>query len=490
MRISRSRRGQSPLLVAAVTAGLLAALAALRPGAATQTADALQPATSAGDQVDLALTVYNSDLALVRDVRQIDIASSTSDLRFMDIAATVNPATVHFRSLSDPARVRVVEQNYEYDLLQPDKLLQKYVGRDVTIVRQRDGRAEEIRARLLANNNGPVWRIGNEIVTGLAGDHYRFPELPENLYSRPTLVWKIENTGPRRQRVEASYLASRLSWTADYVLTVGADDRRADLDGWVTMTNNSGTAFEHARLQLVAGDLNRVMQDYRRDPGVAKRALEAAASPPPFAQESFSEYHLYTLGRKTSIHDKEIKQISLLTGSGVPVQKVFVVEGQQFYYRNAHHPGSPIKDAVKVYFKLRNDQASGLGMPMPAGTVRVYQADRRGGIQFVGEDRIGHTPKDEAVSLHIGSAFDVVCERRQTDFRRISDRVFEAAFEITLRNRKETPIAVEVNEPVGGDWEMLSASHEWIKTDAWAARFAVPVEAGGTSVLRYRVRIR
>src|SRR6185436_12261817 len=247
------------------------------------------------DQRDLALTVYNSNLALVRDVRVIPISRGTSDLHFMDIAATVNPATVHFRSLTDPARLRVLEQNYEYDLLEPEKLLRKYVGRDVTVVRMRqDGgvtREEEVKARLLSYNNGPVWRINGEIVTGLRADAFRFPSLPDNLYSRPTLIWTIDNNGGPSQRVEASYLATQLSWNADYVLTVTRDDNAGDLDGWVTLTNGSGTPFRNASLQLVAGDLNLVRQQFMAD--MAKSRLEAATPvAAPMSQESFSEYHL------------------------------------------------------------------------------------------------------------------------------------------------------------------------------------------------------
>ncbi len=453
-----------------------------------------EPATTLSDQTDVGVTVYNSNIALVHDVRQLNLPSGEFRLRFMDIAASINPATVHFRSLSDPARLNVLEQNYEYDLLDPQKLLQKYVGREVTLVRARQENGttkyEEVKATLLANNNGPVWKIGNEIVTGMYSESMRFAELPENLYSRPTLVWQLENGGGHRQKVEASYLAGNMSWNADYVLTVGRDDKTGDLDGWVTLMNNSGAAFKNARLQLVAGDLHRLTELYARDAMAAKEMAVRAGAAPQFAQEAFSEYHLYTLGRRTTIFDKETKQISLLSSTSVPVEKTFVVEGQQFYYRNVQHPGSPLKDAVKVYFKFKNDKKSGLGMPLPGGAVRVYQADSKGGVLFVGEDRINHTPKDESVSIHIGNAFDVVCERKQTDFRKISDRVYEMGFEITLRNHKDAPISVEVNEPIGGDWDMLESTHKWIQTDAWAARFQVPVAKDGTSVLRYRVRVR
>jgi hypothetical protein len=475
-------------LIAAVGAGLSPETTsnAATPGVTGQ------DATTLDDQVDLAVTVYNSDIALVRDTRNLQLPAGNFDLRFMDIAATVNPATVHFRSLTEPNRVSVLEQNYEYDLLEPDKLLRKYVGRDVTLVRPRqDGgttRFEEVRAHLLSYNNGPVWRIGGEIVTGLHADHIRFPELPENPYSRPTLIWTLNNGGARAHRVEASYLASKLAWNADYVLTVGRDDKAADLDGWVTLTNGSGTAFRNAKLQLVAGDLNRVRQMLGKMADQI-RAERAPAAREAMSQEAFSEYHLYSLARRTSINNNETKQVSMLSGSGVPVQKRFVVEGQNFYYHNFQHPGSPIKDVVQVYYQFKNEQKAGLGMPMPSGVVRVYQSDSKGGVHFVGEDRINHTPKDETLNLKIGNAFDVVSERSQMDWRKIGANQYEIEYEITLRNHKATPITVEVNEPIGGSWRMLRSSHEWQKTAAWAAQFRIAVAADAEAKLRYRVSV-
>jgi hypothetical protein len=448
--------------------------------------------TTLDDQAELAVTIYNSDLALVRDVRNIQMARGTSDLHFMDIAATVNPATVHFRSLTEPSRVSVLEQNYEYDLLEPDKLLRKYVGREVTLIRiRRDDnttREEEVKARLLSYNNAPVWEIGGEIVTGMSADHIKFPELPGNLYSRPTLIWTLDNSGNTRHRVEASYLAGRLSWNADYVLTVARDDKTADLDGWVTVVNGSGTSFRNARLQLVAGDLNRVKQGLAKMQEVDAMRRDVAAAPA-MSQEAFSDYHLYTLARKTSINNSETKQVSMLGATAFPVQKRYVVEGQAFYYHNAQHPGAPIKDVVQVFYQFANEEKTGLGMPMPAGNVRVYQADSKGGLQFVGEDRIDHTPKDEAINLKIGNAFDVVCERKQVDFQKIASGTYEVEYEITLRNHKAAGVAVEVDEPIGGTWRMLQSSHEWQKTSAWAAQFKVPVAQDGTAVLKYRVRV-
>jgi hypothetical protein len=456
-------------------------------------ANVADQATSLNDQTELAVTVYNSNIALVRDVRQLQLPAGAFRLKFMDIAATVNPATVHFRSLTEPEKVSVLEQNYEYDLLEPAKLLNKYVGKEVTLVRSYmdngTTKREEIKALLLANNNGPVWKIGNDIVTGVYGESYRFPEVPANLYDRPTLLMALENSGARKQSIETSYLASNLSWNADYVLTVARDDKAADLDGWVTLVNNSGTAFRNAKLQLVAGDLNRLpaRDQYRAMEMVANAPVPKAAGG--FVQENFSEYHLYSLGRRTSVEDKETKQISLLEGSGVPVEKLFVVNGQNFYYRNAQNPGSPLKDPVMVFYKFKNEEKAGLGLPLPGGNVRVYQKDSKGGVLFIGEDHIDHTPKDEFVTVKIGNAFDVVAERKQTDFKKLSDRLYEMEFAITLRNHKDIPVTVELNEPIGGDWEILSSTYPAKKTEAFAAQFNVPVKSNGETVLKYRIRV-
>ena len=449
--------------------------------------------TTLDDQAELSLTVYNSDIALVRDVRNLQLARGTGNLRFMDIAATINPTTVHFRSLTEPQQVSVLEQNYEYDLLEPDKLLRKYVGREVTLMRNRSEngstRQEEVKALLLSYNNQPVWKIGNEIVTGIGADHIRFPELPETLYSRPTLIWTVQNDGAAKHRVEASYLATRLAWNADYVLTVARDDKAADLNGWVTLTNNSGTAFRNANLQLVAGDLNRVRQQLGKMMAEEGRRDVAAPAANQMTQEAFSDYHLYSMSRKTTINNAQTKQVSLLEGTDVPTLKRYVVEGQNYYYHNHQHPGAPIKDLVQVYYQFKNEAKSGLGIPMPAGVLRVYQQDSKGGVQFVGEDRIMHTPKDETLNIKIGNAFDVVCERKQIDFQKIASNVYEFEYEITLRNHKATAVSVEVNEPIGGTWRMLRSSHEWSKTSAWAAQFKVPVASDGTAVLKYRVRV-
>jgi hypothetical protein len=491
------------LLLAALLPLLAAATLLITHGFSVRTASAQTQAaaqsglheTTMSDQTDLAVTVYNSNVALVRDTRNLSLPSGEFQLRFMDIAATVNPATVHIRSLADPDKLNVLEQDYEYDLLDANKMLDKFVGKEVTLVRavQKSGSTEweETNATLLANNNGgPVWKIGNDIVTGMQPNGYRFSALPDNLYSRPTLVWMLSNTGARQQKIEASYLANSMSWNADYVMTVTRDDNAADLDGWVTLVNNAGTAFRNAQLQLVAGDLNRVSTVVTGRAIQGMNGMMDAKAAPPMTQETFSEYHLYTLTRRTTIADKESKQVSLLRASSFPVEKHFVVNGQSYYYQRAMNPGSPAKDPVMVYYHFKNEEKTGLGMPLPAGTVRVYQADSHGGVLFIGEDRIAHTPKDESLDIHVGNAFDIIAERKQTDYKTISNRVHEMEYEITLRNHKDAPITVEVNEPIGGDWEILKSSFPYTKTAAFAAQFKVPVAKDGTAVLTYRVRVQ
>ena len=482
MMTSRSARLWLPIVALAVSLGSVEAFCQ-----ATLT-------STQQDQKELAVTVYNSNIGLVRDVRRLRLPAGKLDVRYMDIAARVNPATVHIVSLTAPKDLTVLEQNYEYDLLSPQKLLSKYVGKEVTLIRVRtennSTREEAVKATLLALNEGPVWQVGNEIITGMGADRLVFPDLPENLYSKPTLVWLLNNRHPGEQTIEASYLTNDMNWTADYVLTVAADQRAADLNGWVTVTNNSGTTYREALLQLVAGELHRVEARGGRDMMEMKAMRAPAAAAPAFARESISEYHLYTLERRTTLQDNETKQISLLAAPGVLVDKHFIVDGQDYYFHNQQSPGEPIKEPVKVNLWFKNAEANSLGVPLPAGTIRVYQGDSKGRVQFIGEDQIGHTPKDETIKLYIGNAFDVVSERKQMDYVKVSPRVVEMAFEVALRNHKPDPITVEVNEPIGGDWQMLNASFKYEKTAAFVARFTVPVAADGESVLKYRVRVR
>lgn len=463
-------------------------------GAAGASAQTSEQTTTGRDRQSVNITVYNSNLGLVRETRRLTLPSGRIALRFADVTAQIRPETVHLASLTAPASLRILEQNYQYDLLNPGKLLDKFVGREITLVmrhyQNNTETFEPVQATLLSNNGGQVWRINGQIVINPANiSEMRFPDLPKNLVATPTLVWDLENQESAAQTIEASYLTAGMNWRADYVLVVNADDTKGDLQGWVTLTNASGASFEDARLQLVAGDVNRVSQqrDYELGAAMARKSMDSVSQ---FQEQGFFEYHLYTLQRPTSVRDNETKQVSLLEAAGFDVKKEFVLNGQHYYYTNYNNPGQPIKEKVGVYVQFRNSQTNKLGMPLPAGTIRLYKKDDKGNQQFIGEDRIDHTPKDEDVRVKVGDAFDIVAERKQTDYKVIARNVYEYAYEIKIRNHKESPISVVVNEPIGGDWEMLSSSFEAKKTAAFAAQFNVPVAKDGEATLSYRVRVR
>ena len=461
---------------------------------ATAIAQSSERSTTARDRQSVNITVYNSNLGLVRETRRLTLPSGRIALRFADVTAQIRPETVHLASLTAPSSLRILEQNYQYDLLNPAKLLDKFVGREITLVLRRyqnnTESFEPVQATLLSNNGGQVWRINGQIVINPSNiAEMRFPDLPKNLVATPTLVWDVDNRESAAQTVEASYLTSGMNWRADYVLLVDAADTKGDLQGWVTLINGSGATFEDARLQLVAGDVNRVSEE-RTYALAGAMARKSADSESQFQEQGFFEYHLYTLQRPTTVRDNETKQVSLLEASGFDVKKEFVVNGQRYYYTNYNNPGQPIKEKVGVYIQFRNSQQNKLGMPLPAGTVRLYKKDDKGNQQFIGEDRIDHTPKDEDVRVKVGDAFDIVAERKQTDYKVIARNVYEYAYEIKIRNHKDGPVTIVVNEPIGGDWEMISSTFEAKKTAAFAAQFNVPVAKDGEATLSYRVRVR
>src|SRR5437870_3489914 len=450
--------------------------------------------TTARDRQSVNITVYNSNLGLVRETRRLTLPDGRIALRFSDVTSQIRPETVHLASLTSPAALRILEQNYQYDLLNPAKLLDKFMEREITLVlrhyQNNTESFEPVQATLLSNNGGQVWRINGQIVINPSNiAEMRFPDLPKNLVATPTLVWDVENRETAAQTIEASYLTSGMNWRADYVLLVNADDTKGDLQGWVTLTNASGASFDDARLQLVAGDVNRVseQQTYALAGAMVKnRAVDEVQ----FQEQGFFEYHMYTLQRPTTIRDNETKQVSLLEAAGFEVKKEFVLNGQRYYYTGYNNPGQPIKEKVGVFMQFRNTQQNKLGMPLPAGTIRLYKKDDKGNQQFIGEDRIDHTPKDEDVRVKVGDAFDIVAERKQTDYKVIARNLYEYAYEIKIRNHKDSAINVVVNEPIGGDWEMISSTFEAKKTAAFAAQFNVPVARDGEATLAYRVRVR
>jgi len=446
------------------------------------------------DQRGIAITIYNSNLGLVRDTRQITLPIGNSEVKFMDVSAQINAATVHIQSITNPNAVSVLEQNYEYDLLNPQKLLDKYVGKTVTLVLKRlengTEKLEPKQATLLANNNNQqVWQIEGQIVINPDNiASINFPNLPETLIARPTLMWELNNTVAGPQTIEASYLTGGINWSSDYVVVLNKDEKLADLNGWVTVNNNTGSEYRNAQLQLVAGTVNRAQQP-NAVPMMAGRGQVQKAEQQ-FQEESLLEYHLYSLDRKTTIKNNETKQISLLSGSGINTTKEYTLVGQQYFFRGYNAPGQPVKQSVGVYLSFANSEKNKLGMPLPAGVIRVYKADSKGGQQFVGEDRIDHTPKDETIRIKLGEAFDIVSERIQKDFKNLAQNLYEYEYEITIRNHKNEAINVVVNEPIGGDWEMLRSTIPATKTSAFSARFDVPVPANGETKLNYRVRVK
>jgi hypothetical protein len=472
-----------------VTAAVALAFSSIAYGAVAE-----KPSTLA-DQQSVAVTIYNENLALIKDQRRVVLEPGRNRLALREVSARMRPETALLRSLSHPGALSLVEQNFDFDLLTPAKLLEKYVGRNVRIVRTHPTTGVESfeTATVLAASSGVVLRIGDRIETGLPG-RIVYDGVPPNLRDRPTLVTELDSARGGMQNVELSYLSSGLAWKADYVAELNAADTALDLNGWVTLTNTSGTAYPNAKLQLVAGDINRVREELRLSQrAMADRVAEAAPASK-MAQEALFEYHLYTLARPTTIADNQTKQVALLSAQAVPVVKELVLQGSDYYYRSSVG-GIGQKMKVGVFVQLENRESSRLGMPMPKGVVRVYKKDGAGNAQFVGEDRIDHTPKNETVRLKLGEAFDLTADKKQTDFKRReptnrASYVFESAYEIVLRNAKKEAASVVVREPVPGDWTMLEETQRHAKVAAGTAEWRVHVPAEGSTTLRYRVLVR
>jgi hypothetical protein len=451
--------------------------------------DKMPLSSTLADQTGVAVTVYNVNLGLVKDRRKISPARGVGELRFMDVAAQIIPASVSIKSLAGPESLQVLEQNYEYDLLSPQKLMEKYIGKEVRLYQKNPytEREEVVTATLLSTNNGPVFQIGNDITFNHPG-RIIFPGLPEGLIPKPTLVWLLDSRHAGTEEIEASYLTNGITWRADYVVTLDATDKRANLAAWVTIDNKSGATYRNAVLKLVAGDVNRVQEPQYRDRLVRVSKAELAGEPQ-FKEEGFFEYHIYTLQRPSTVKENQTKQISLATADNIPVRKEFLFKGNNaYFYGPAGDTGG--KQKVGVYVEMENRRENSLGIPLPKGTIRVYKHDSDGSLQFVGEDAIDHTPKDEKVRIKLGDAFDVVGTRKQTDWKKVASDTYEAAFEIKLSNHKQEDISVRVVEPVPGDWQMLSSSHAWKKGEAFAAEFLIPVKKESETKLAYRVRMR
>jgi hypothetical protein len=463
-----------------------------RPLCALALVAALAPAARAVERVkstpdarrSVAITIYNDNLALVKDVRDVTLPKGVGELWFEGVAAKIDPTTVHIRSLDAPERLTVLEQNFEYDLISPERLLEKYVGRDLELVRMIDEKEVTVPAKLIGIEHGLVYEMDGKIAINPSG-RVVLPALPEGLFSQPSLIWTLDS-GREKQTVEASYLTTGVGWQADYVAVLAADDKKVDLSGWVTIDNQSGTTYDDATLKLVAGDVHRA----EPEGGIPKMALATMerAQQPQFGEEAFFEYHLYTLERPATIKDRQKKQISLLSATDVSVEKNFVYEAVPSFWGRM---GPDTNTKVGVYISIENSKANHMGMPLPKGVVRVYKKDKAGDLQFAGEDRIDHTPENEKVRVKLGNAFDVVAERVQTDFEVLSSgHLYRSSYKVTLRNHKDEDITVQVIERLPGDWRIENNSHLYEKESSNRVRFDVPVPKKGTTELTYTVLIR
>lgn len=449
--------------------------------------------TTVADQKDVAVTIYNDNLALIRDARRVKLDRDFNKLAWREVSAQMRPETALLRNLTNSDGFRLQEQNFDFDLLTPPKLLEKYLNKVVTVIRTNPATGTELRetATVLATNGGTVLKFADRIETGVPG-RLAFSGVPENLRDKPTLVVSLINPVAGEQNLELSYLTAGLSWRADYVAELNEHDDRLDLNGWVTLTNQSGAAYPNAKLQLVAGDLNRVHQPQFMSRNKVAMAPQMA-DVKEMKEESLFEYHLYTLQRATTLMENQTKQVALMSASSIPINKEFLMAGADYYYSGQYSDiGQKLKVGVFVEFQNKGE---GLGIPLPKGVIRVYKKDAQGNAQFVGEDQINHTPKNESIRLKLGDAFDVTADKKQTDFQKLAgtgrtNNIFESAYQIVLKNAKNEAVTVVVQEPMPGDWAMISESQPHTKATSGTAEWKVKVPADGKATLTYRVRVK
>lgn len=427
---------------------------------------------------DVAITVYNQNLALVKEGRTLEFQKGVNRMSLTDVAAYIDPTSVHFKLRSSRDRIDLLEQNYQYDLVSSEKILQKYLGHAIDVVMKN---GDVLNGRYLSSSSGylvlQLPEGGVRLINAAELLSVTAPQLPEGLIVIPTLQWLIDSEVAGKRDTEISYLTTNISWHAEYIALLDQDDRNLRLSGWVSLDNQSGKSYKDAKLKLVAGDISRVQPPRPMYDRMMAMEEFAAAKAPGFEEQSFFEYHLYTLGRATTIANNETKQVSLFDPASTPVKKLYrynVAEGN--------------KD-VNVVVNFKNSQAAGLGMPLPAGKIRVTKLDTDGAEEFLGEDLIRHTPMDEELELKVGNAFDVVGETTTLDVRRISDRVQEITMEVKVRNHKQEAVTAHARYNVWGDWQILESNYDYVKKSAQLVEFTVPVSVDGESVLRFRVRI-
>lgn len=424
------------------------------------------------NQKSVAITVYNQNLGVVKDVREIDISSGISIIKLTDVAQYIDPTSVHIDIDGE-----VLEQNFQYDLVSMDKILKKYLDKNIQLVGEK---GEFIEGKLLSANGLQIVLQKNDggliMLPSVGKYQISVGSLPEGLITRPTLIWMVSSNSSGKQDVEVSYQTSGMNWHAEYVVVLNEDDTKLDLNSWVSVENKSGSTYKNAKLKLVAGDVNLVKNNNYIQPQYdrvyAAKSMQVAEQ---FNEKSFFEYHIYDLQRKTTLANNETKQISLFEAEDVKAEK-------KYYYG-----GSTKKGKVSVIVEFGNSKANNLAKPMPKGKVRVYKSDGDA-LEFIGEDMIDHTPKKEKVKLKIGEAFDIVVNDVQTENKKITDRVYEQSYEVTITNRKKEDIVVDVERMMGFNWEILSSSLSYEKKDSQRILFKVSVKKDAKTVLKYKVR--
>lgn len=459
-----------------------------KAGAAVRTGAASAPSA-------VALTVYNNDLALIRETRNFNLDGGTQALTLSDVSGMLRPESVHL-SFGDGTQFNLLEQNYDYDLVSTDNLLKRFIGRKLDLVDSARGTRQTV--TLLNGTAGhQPYELADGILHGATGERVVQAqdgtilvnppgriELPadaaKGLLLRPTLSWLLESPAQGQHAGEISYLSGGLGWSADYVLMLSADDKHAGIEGWVTLSNNSGTTYKNATLKLVAGVVNQVgaQTNSSYDAKYREATRGAVEYQKSFQEEPLYEYHLYDLQRPTTINNNQQKQIGLLTATSVPVKKVYRFDGFS-------------GGEIRVVVQFKNDEKSGLGMPLPAGVVRLFKADSKGQAQFVGEDQIDHTPKDEAVRLATGTAFDVKGEALRTAYHDLG-KGYSAAYKVTLKNHKadeDIVVTVSVNPNAYSEWQIIASNYGYTMKDASTAEFQVLVKAGGEAELTYSFKV-
>ena len=455
------------------------------------------PAAVAQEKEGVAVTVYNGGYCVVREVRSLDIGKD-GIVKFTDVAKRIDATTVHFKSLTDP-KAKLLEQNYQYDLVSANKLLQKYIDKKIDVICE----GKSTYAGVLLSFDGRQLVLKQEdgkIVMVQRPDNVRdirFSALPGGLLTRPTLVWLVATEKPGKQLAEVTYQASGISWHAEYVLVLNGNDTAADLSGWVSVQNNSGKTYTESKMKFIAGDVRRVV-DAPRELRYARGVAMAKGTVAPMQEKAFFEYHMYTLPRPSTVADNEIKQLEMFTPArGVKVDKKYLYNplgsfrwgyGGRYTDRS-YGVTSPKK--VNVFIEFKNTKQNQLGMPLPAGKIRVYKQDPDDkALEFIGEERIDHTPKDEELSLQIGNAFDIVGERKQTEFRVESGRKWMSeSIEIKIRNHKKEDVTVRIKEPLYRwvNWKIVEKSHEFKKLDSRNIAFDVKVPKDGETKVTYTV---